>query len=275
MTALRAVSSPAQETLRPATHDRQQVSVALAQFTPITLAEMESVQLLDRVDTKYLLPVSHLIPILEGISAHYRLLHTEGPPASLYHTRYFDTPDFALYHDHHNDRHERYKVRARTYVDSDISFLEIKRKTKRGRTQKVRCQIPEAPLELEGDNLTYVQTNYPGNAWRLRPVISNTFRRITIVNEALYERLTIDLDFRFDWNGRGDQMNDLAIVEVKQPRFSLHSPFIKHMQYRAIYRTGFSKYCAGMAYIYPHLKANRFKRRSLLIRRLRRMENLP
>jgi hypothetical protein len=250
------------------------IAGALTEFAPITLPEMEEVKLLDRVDTKYLMTVEQLLDILAAVSSSYRVLTNCDVQASLYRTVYFETAAFNLYLDHHNDRRERYKVRARTYIDSAITFLEVKRKTKRSRTLKVRRQIAAMPSELERENLAFVREHYPGNPWLLNPVIWNTFRRITLVNKQQQERLTIDIGLQFGWGEIVGGLDGIAIIEVKQPKFSFDSPFMEQMRQRGIFRTGFSKYCAGMAYIYPHLKTNRFKRRQLLIHRLQRVRGM-
>ena len=248
----------------------QQLPTRLAGFAPITLPEMENVKLLNRVDTKFLMTEAHLLAVLEAIRPNYRILANAGTRATRYRTQYFDMPDFQLYLDHHNDRRDRYKVRCRTYIDSDTTFIEIKHKLKIGRTEKQRKPIPAMPTLLEGDNLAFVRAHFPHNPWRLEPVIWNSFRRITLVSNVRQERLTIDVDLRYGWQDVQEGLSGIVIAEVKQKKFSIDSDFVRELRRRGIYRTGFSKYCAGMAAIYPQLKANRFKRRQLLIDRLLR-----
>ncbi len=247
-----------------------QLPIILNQFEAISLAEMEEVKLLDRVDTKFLMTEEQLLEILRAVVPYYRILEADGTRANRYRTQYYDTADFALYLEHHNDRQNRHKVRSRTYVDSGITFLEIKRKNYKRRTSKMRCQIPSIPDVLEGANLAFVREHYPADAWALQAVIWNTFRRITLVSNFRRERLTLDVGLRYGWGDRIGGLEGIAIAEVKQRKFSIDSDFVRELRRHHIYRTGFSKYCAGISYVYPHLKANRFKRRELLIARLLR-----
>jgi hypothetical protein len=41
---------------------------------------------------------------------------------------YFDTDSKRFYHDHHNGKVKRTKIRMRNYVESNLTFLEIKKK---------------------------------------------------------------------------------------------------------------------------------------------------
>lgn len=246
----------------------EQIQAALADFAPITLAEMEQVKLLNRVDTKFLLTEAQLLDILARVHEHYFVLTNQGTSASLYHTQYFDTPGAALYMAHHNDRQNRYKVRTRTYVDSRITFLEVKHKTNKRRTIKSRVQIPEPLHMLEGDDAVFVRNTSKLDVWALEPVIWNEFRRITLVSKVRRERLTIDIGLRYGWEGQEGGLPGIVIVEVKQRKFSFDSDFVHELRRHHIRRMGFSKYCAGMADVYPHLKSNRFKRRRLRIDRL-------
>lgn len=75
-------------------------SRTLARFAPITLAEMDGVSLLNRVDTKYLLSEATLAAILPSLASEYRVLEIDGRRAHRYRTLYFDTPDLDLYRRH-------------------------------------------------------------------------------------------------------------------------------------------------------------------------------
>jgi hypothetical protein len=95
-------------------------------FEKITLDQMEGVKLMDRIDVKYLIPL-HLLPIvLQDAREHYKLLEINNERLCSYETLYYDTEDYQLYHSHQSGRLNRYKVRFRNYVDSNLSFFEIK-----------------------------------------------------------------------------------------------------------------------------------------------------
>ena len=109
----------------------------IEKFEPITLEEMESVKLMDRVDTKYVFPFSQLPHILDEMKSYYRLLDINNIRMHRYESLYYDTNDFQLYAKHQSGRLNRYKLRFRKYVDSNgLTFFEIKFKNNKGRTIK-------------------------------------------------------------------------------------------------------------------------------------------
>ena len=110
----------------------------LQTFRPITLDEMDKVQLLNRMDTKFVFQVSKLPAFLEKIKERYRLLETNPLRYADYNSLYYDTPDFQLYFTHHRGKSGRYKIRFRSYNDTKLFFLEIKHKNNKGRTDKSR-----------------------------------------------------------------------------------------------------------------------------------------
>ena len=109
-------------------------------FDPICLSQMKKFALLNRTDTKYVMSVGQLHNALANLSEHYRVLEINRLRMHHYRTLYFDTQDFALYQRHHSGGRNRYKVRSREYVDSGLSFLEIKLKTNKDRTIKSRLK---------------------------------------------------------------------------------------------------------------------------------------
>ena len=117
-----------------------------AAFEPISLQEMDSVKLQNRIDTKYLTSEATLMQVLEDArEAGYRALETEGAKISPYYSVYYDTPGLKMFLDHHNRRLVRQKVRTRVYV-------EIKRKNNHGRTKKKRTRIDKGELmDFSGD----------------------------------------------------------------------------------------------------------------------------
>ncbi len=93
----------------------------------------------------------------------------------------------------------------------------------------------------------------------LEPVVWNRFRRMTLADFERQERITIDMALEF---GRGEQaiaMPGLAIVEIKQRKFSLNSPMARELHRLQLHPTHVSKFCVSMAMLYPELKHNRFK----------------
>src|SRR5687767_7859268 len=116
------------------------ISEALLQFAPISLDEMDGVKLMDRTDTKFLFKAEQLPAFLEQLATSYRVLEINDRRICRYETLYFDTADFQLYLCHQNGKLNRYKVRFRRYVESDVSYFEVKLKNNKGRTIKTRVK---------------------------------------------------------------------------------------------------------------------------------------
>jgi hypothetical protein len=112
----------------------------LEQFDPISLEEMDDVKLMNRVDTKFAFSIREFIAMLPELSEHYRVLLIEGTRTPFYESLYLDDDDFNFFKDHHRGRSNRFKVRFRKYVESNLLFLEIKEKVK-GRTNKKRIKV--------------------------------------------------------------------------------------------------------------------------------------
>jgi len=227
-------------------------------FKPISLDEMNGVKLLNRMDKKFTFSYSLLDEILRDASAHYRILEIDGLRYAHYETRYYDTPEFEMYIKHHNRKLNRNKVRFRTYLDSGIHFFEVKFKTNKGRTIKKRVSRDLNDYSITGtaEELLKKRTIYPSEG--LQEAIRVYYSRITLVSNDLKERLTIDLDLRFDHQGNKAGYPGMVIAEVKQDK-SAASPFIQLMRNKRISDISISKYCLGVASTVFNIKINNFK----------------
>ena len=245
-----------------------EIQALIDHFEPISLPEMESVALLNRIDTKYLMNVDQFGQILAQIRHRYRVLTVDEVRLNHYQTLYFDTADFALYLRHHNGGLNRYKVRCRKYVDSNLCYLEVKFKTNKGRTIKNRIRIPEIITKFEEYTHDFLREYCPLDLHLLEPKIWNSFVRITMVSKYAVERLTIDLNLQYQHGKDELELPGLVVTEVKQEGFSLKSDFIQQIRTMNLQPIGFSKYCMGAAKMYQHLKSNNFKPSNLLIKKL-------
>ncbi len=239
----------------------------LSKYTPISLDEMDHVKLLDRIDTKFVIHEEQLQGFLTEMSAHYNLLLINGQSLHPYETLYFDTPGFQLYMMHHNGKRNRFKVRCRKYVNSDISFFEIKSKTNTSRTVKQRIQVDGIPETLNDTLTNYIAEHTPGDIQNYVPVLRVFFERLTLVNKNANERLTVDLNLRYKSNGSEMKVENLVIVEVKQENHS-ESPFRKMMKLYRQPKNYLSKYCLGITCLNTELKRNRFKQKIIALNRL-------
>ena len=243
-------------------------ALALHHYEPISLAQMGRVALLNRTDTKYMLSLATLQHIMPQLTALYSALVVKGKRLSHYRTLYFDSDDFTLYHWHHAGRLNRYKVRSREYVDSQLAFLEVKHKTNKGRTIKSRLRTPELTAEIEAETAEFLHRTYPFDPTVLEPKLWVEYDRITLVSQFRQERVTIDLNLRFSWEDETLCLPHLVIIEVKQDRFSAQSDMVKLLRQNKVHPLGFSKYCMGVSLLYPNIKHNNFKSKLRLAEKL-------
>jgi hypothetical protein len=110
-------------------------------FTPISLAEMEQVRLMNRIDTKYVTTPENLLILLQSMQDDYFIQEVEGLRNSHYRTLYYDTDQLEMYMAHQDGRRTREKIRMRDYLDSHLTFLEVKDKNNKGRTSKKRIRF--------------------------------------------------------------------------------------------------------------------------------------
>jgi hypothetical protein len=244
-----------------------QINEALKDFEPISLLEMDRVKLMNRVDTKFAFSVTEFLTFLPHLAEHYSILEIEGTRTPFYESLYLDDSQFTFFRDHHNGRTNRFKVRYRKYVESNLSFLEIKHKVK-GRTDKSRIKVDDIPLDLLEKHTKFIEGIVTQDV-NLKPVMWNSFHRMTLVNKTENERLTIDFDLTFKWNDKTQNFNNLIIAELKQENVNRNSAFYQLMKSRCIRPYRLSKYCIGSIELYgDSLKFNRFKKKLLQLKKI-------
>ncbi|MES2678808.1 MAG: polyphosphate polymerase domain-containing protein [Bacteroidota bacterium] len=237
----------------------------LANFEPIDLAQMDSVKLMDRTDTKFSFSFHRLPFILGKLSQFYRVLRVEGTSLCSYKTLYYDTSELKLYMAHHNERANRYKIRHRNYVDSHLGFMEVKFKNNKGRTIKKRIVQPEQGGVLSEEAKKFISETSDIDPSSLEPSVWINYQRITLVGAA--ERVTIDINLEFVQNGLHLPMKNLAIAEVKQSKLS-PSPIFEILKEEKLRETSISKYCLGIISTRPLVKQNNFKQKISTIKKI-------
>ena len=228
-------------------------------FTPIGLDEMSSVKLMNRVDTKFVTTLPRLMQLLEMARREYFMQEIDGERNSHYTTLYYDTPALDMYIMHHNGCLARQKVRLRQYVDSGLMFLEVKNKNNHRRTRKKRITVDE--MNIEGAHKhEFLEKLCWCDVDMLQPSLQNWFSRMTLVNKAKTERVTIDtgLNFHNFVTGKDTSLDQAVIVELKRDG-NVKSPLLNMLRDLHIHPHGFSKYCMGTALSNPSVKQNRLK----------------
>ena len=208
----------------------------LAQYDKITLDEMSSIRLMNRIDTKFVTTMPVLMRLLEMAKDDYWAQEINGERNMRYETTYYDTTDYDMFYTHQHGHVNRQKIRFRTYVSSNLQFMEVKTKNNHGRTKKKRMRVEQ--MGLEG-------------------------------GKAKTERLTIDSNLHFTnlVSGKERQMDPLVIVELKRDGLC-YSPILEILRLLRVFPHGFSKYCMGSALTNPILRVNRFKPKLIDIRKI-------
>jgi hypothetical protein len=229
----------------------------LERYGKISLDEMAAVKLMNRVDTKYVTSVEKLNSLLRIASDDYLLQAVDDYVDSPYYTRYFDTNDYSMYMAHLHGKKTRQKIRIRSYETSGLSFLEVKRKNNKGRTDKSRIKCYS--FEDSGCE-DFIECNSIFHYSDLRPTLENRFNRITLVNKLMTERVTIDTGLRFHnyKTNKCCEMSGLAIIELKRDGRS-SSDFLGYLSDLRVFPASFSKYCIGMVVTDDSLPYNNFK----------------
>ena len=235
------------------------INSCLSHYTPYGLTDLNKANLMNRVDSKFLFPVSLLPSMLDQLKNNYRVLDIGGRRISTYQNEYLDTTMMKFYHDHHNGKLNRYKVRQRTYTDTNTSFLEVKRKTNQRRTLKTRININKIDNGSSKDK--FISESVGIKFTDMHVTQYSGYNRIALANEASAERLTIDFNLWFSQDGKNKiQLSNTCIAELKQAKTSKKSPFYEVNEVAQLSSTSFSKYCIGCALLYDKtIKRNRFK----------------
>ena len=240
----------------------QSIESELVTLQGISLEEMSAVKLMNRTDTKYVISVRSLFGLLDfAREKGYSVQETDGKRLASYKTTYYDTAGLGMLVAHICGKLTRQKVRIRTYVDSSLTFIEIKKKNNHGRTKKKRIVTPLKPGDmLSGETADFVSGNSAFASVELSPALSNTFRRMTLVNPQRTERITIDMNISFENHRMMNALTlpDLVVVELKRDGMQ-HSTLQDWMNDNRIRKAGFSKYAYGQVLTAPTVPLKNMK----------------
>lgn len=235
----------------------------VCQLPALSLAELQqSADLQDRVDTKFVVTPNVMSRVLDDLTEQINVLDIDGTREFRYESTYFDTPDLKTFRAHRQGRRRRFKVRTRTYVDSNLRVLEVKTKGVRGRTEKVRMTHSLPGHELDAEAREFIArwlTDYGIRqasqfAEALQPTLLTTYRRTTFVGCERPFRLTADVHMRCG--------NEAAAVATLHDRILLEAktsgegdPLIRLLHRHGARPVKMSKYCAGIAMLNDDIAA--------------------
>ena len=110
---------------------------------------------------KFLLKSSEAIVFLNHLYNEYDLIANNEIMIRSYETKYFDTYQRDTFLMHHNGKFPRYKIRTRTYLDTNDQFVEVKFKNNKGLTEKYRNKLSEVDnLFMQPDVISFLK-NFP------------------------------------------------------------------------------------------------------------------
>lgn len=243
---------------------RNHIDTRVADFDSIGLQELNSkAEMLTRIDNKYIMPGEKLKQAIDSFGDLFDVLDIDGRRAFSYSTVYFDDEERRGYYDHHQRKRKRCKARIRTYVDSDLHFLEVKLNDRRSTTLKKRLRI-EKPLKfLDATCLDFIDAcnrEVYDEPFRktIRGVIHIQYERYTLVAKTGGERMTIDCRMSFT----GDKSSctppeDCFIVETKSERGNgIADKIFRSLHVQPTKRV--SKYCIALAATGQVLRHNGF-----------------
>ena len=232
----------------------------------IGLDAIESVALMDRFDSKFVVPTDWLTPVVKDLQEHC-VLTIEGHTSTKYNNLYFDTANAQCLEDHTRGRNSRFKIRIRQYDNTGVAFLEVKRRDVYGKTTKermVRSSSLAWNAPLTERERAFLDELFP-YADKLEPMLQSSFERFTLVHLQSGERITFDRDLayvkpdqRADSHAWTRPLPHLAVVEWKQSTVNHQGSLIQSFR-RQPGRRGplgralrVSKFVLGNAVTAPH-----------------------
>lgn len=244
----------------------------LSDFAPISLKELDQVKLLNRVDTKFAFPFYKLSSVLTDLVPHYSILEIKGIRLNNYNSIYFDSPELDLYLKHHNERKKRFKMRYRKYVDSGLSFFEIKFKNNKGRTDKRRVRTEDIYYQFDEKAVDLMGKGpYPIHSDLYEHAIDIDFYRFTMADKNFTERATIDVQLTFKKDDKHWIYDQIVIAELKQEKLDRSSNLMRTLKKYHILPMRMSKYCMGILAADQSIKANRFKKKKRIFEKLNKL----
>jgi len=243
----------------------------LSRFRPVDISNISHAILQNRKESKYLLTTHQALDLLEYLQEKYYIVEVDGKQVQTYSTTYYDSPEFQLYLAHHNGRKPRYKVRTRSYIGSELTFLEVKEKKNTGLTIKHRLQTEGLVTRLESDIREFLSSCFPFDYSQYKPVLINEYRRITLVSAVHPERITLDIDLSFRSGSTDILLPSIVIAEIKRSSDQTRSPALEYLNMMRLRPRGFSKYCIGISLLYgDFVKHNNFR---MVLRILNKLTN--
>jgi hypothetical protein len=209
--------------------------------------------LTNREDRKYIFPIKLLETVLLRCQENYAVLEIADNRMFDYRNTYFDTKDLSTYHQHHNGKKNRCKLRHRTYIQTNDSYFEIKTSNNKDKTTKERCKAQSI-----NDASSLIAQHSPFKPIELSESLCIEYKRITLLHKIHTEKITLDIQMCCSRNENKISFDKLIFAEVKT--MTGHDiEFCSIMKEMGIRTGSLSKYCIGIANLCKEVKQNNFK----------------
>ncbi len=239
----------------------------LDKFSAINLVNYGQIDFGDSSESKFILGAKKLKKVLEEIKDTYYVLQIKNQRIFKHTNEYYDTQDYQLYMAYHNGNGTRYLIKNNEIEGVKGQSIEIKYQSNKGEVSKVKQKVKSTDI---GE---FVQENSPFDPEALTKTLKNKFYRIVLIHKKNKEKITIDLNLKLSNKKNKIKLPYVAIVEVKQEKFSLYSDFMLSLRKHNVQRTSLSKYCIGVALLNKDVKKNKFKSKLLAISKINDSES--
>jgi VTC domain len=251
---------------------------------PIELLDLDTIDLEQlvaraslqtRVDRKYVLArgdADALLGVLceQALAGDHeaapQVLEIDGQRALAYESVYFDTPDLLSYRMAAHARRRRFKLRTRSYIDSNDAFLEMKTRGARSTTVKDRLEYDIRHRDvLTADGRDYADAALEAigivepESLTLRPTLVTGYDRTTLFVPSSSSRATIDASLSWQTDdGRTLTLPDLVIIETKS---GTRTSEVDRLLWSRGHRPAtISKFGTGLAALRSDLPSNKWAR---------------
>jgi hypothetical protein len=231
------------------------------------MEEMKA-QLMTRIESKHLMTYPQCLALVQNLPDSYRVLDIHGIRVGRYDTLYYDNAAFFSYLQHHNRKGNRYKLRLRFYESTGKTYLEIKKKTNKGTSEKNRIQTRQPEGDFLHEQAEFLAWAFPYDYRAFHPVIRTLYDRFTLVSTEFPERITFDIGITFQDGQHLVSYPHIVVGEVKYEKGLYHSDARSAIRAMGVRKRGFSKYCTGIALLNDQLKHNQFKENLLYLNKI-------
>ena len=126
-------------------------------FESLSALEVKKFKFLDKEELYYTFNKSFLPQIIESIKEDYSVITDHEKKYRSFKILYFDTPKNRFYLDAHNGKRNRFIVRFRQCIESNITFFEVKYINKKGRKRKKKIEVEEIKTTLGEEELAMLK----------------------------------------------------------------------------------------------------------------------